>query len=91
MEHTQARIHIQTHSDGRTDRQMDGQTDGRADTDRQVSLILFYYTKKQWRTEGWGGGGWLVGGGTTPHQPEIPKALQNRAKLNPIVKTVKNC
>jgi len=23
--------------------------------------------------------------------PEIPKALQNRAKLNPILKTVKNC
>ena len=23
--------------------------------------------------------------------PEIPKALQNCAKLNPIVKTVKNC
>ena len=23
--------------------------------------------------------------------PEIPKALQNRTKLNPIVKTVKNC
>ena len=23
--------------------------------------------------------------------PKIPKALQNRAKLNPIVKTVKNC
>ena len=23
--------------------------------------------------------------------PEIPKAPQNRAKLNPIVKTVKNC
>ena len=23
--------------------------------------------------------------------PEIPKALQNRAKFNPIVKTVKNC
>jgi len=23
--------------------------------------------------------------------PEIPKAHQNRAKLNPIVKTVKNC
>ena len=23
--------------------------------------------------------------------PEIPKALQNRAKLAPIVKTVKNC
>ena len=23
--------------------------------------------------------------------PEIPKAIKNRAKLNPIVKTVKNC
>ena len=32
------------------------------------------------------GGGW--GGSTLP--PEIPKALQNRGKLNPIVKTVKN-
>ena len=30
--------------------------------------------------------GWF--GGSTP-PPEIPKALQNRAKLNPIVKTVK--
>ena len=28
--------------------------------------------------------------GVTP-TPEIPKALQNRAKLNPIVKTVRNC
>ena len=28
--------------------------------------------------------------GSTPSPPEIPKALQNRAKLNPIVKTVKN-
>ena len=37
----------------------------------------------QWRTEGGGLGG------QTP--PEIPKTLQNRAKLNPIVKTVKNC
>ena len=36
----------------------------------------------QWHT-----GGGL--GGSTP--PEIPKALKNRAKLNPIVKTVKNC
>jgi len=26
-----------------------------------------------------------------PPPPESPKALQNRAKLNPIVKTVKNC
>ena len=28
--------------------------------------------------------------GFNPPTPEIPKALQNRAKLNPIVKTVKN-
>ena len=34
--------------------------------------------------QGGGGGGGLK-------SPEIPKALQNRAKLNPIVKTVKNC
>jgi len=31
------------------------------------------------------------GGGVKSPPPEIPKALQNRAKLNPIVKTVKNC
>ena len=43
-------------------------------------------TSNRWRTEG-GGGGW---DGQTP-PPEIPKALQNPAKLNPIVKTVKNC
>jgi hypothetical protein len=38
----------------------------------------------QWRIEG--------GFGVFKHppSPEIPKALQNRAKLNPIVKTVKN-
>jgi len=35
----------------------------------------------------------IRGGGLNHHHPppEIPKALQNRAKLNPIVKTVKNC
>ena len=38
----------------------------------------------QWLTEG---GGF----GVFKPPPEIPKALQNRAKLNPIVKTVKNC
>jgi len=38
------------------------------------------------RSSGVPSGGWGV---QTP--PEIPKALQNRAKLNPIVKTVKNC
>ena len=37
---------------------------------------------RQWRTEG--------GVGVEPPPPEIPKALENRAKLNPIVKTVKN-
>jgi len=36
-----------------------------------------------------GGGVWGV---QTPPTPlEIPKTLQNRAKLSPIVKTVKNC
>jgi len=35
------------------------------------------------------GGGFGVFKHTPP--PEIPKALQNRAKFNPIVKTVKNC
>jgi len=35
---------------------------------------------QQWRTEG---GGW----GVQPPHREIPKALQNRAKLNPTVKT----
>ena len=34
-------------------------------------------------------GGWAWGCWNPP--PEIPKSLQNRAKLNPIVKTVKNC
>ena len=32
------------------------------------------------------GGG--LGGSNPPPPPEIPKALQNRVKLNPIVKTV---
>jgi len=32
-----------------------------------------------------------VCGSSTPPPPEIPNALQNRAKRNPIVKTVKNC
>ena len=37
----------------------------------------------QWRTEG-------GSGGLTP-PAEILKAFQNRVKLNPFVKTVKNC
>jgi len=32
-----------------------------------------------------------VGFGGFKPPPEIPNALQNRAKLNPIVKTAKNC
>jgi hypothetical protein len=39
----------------------------------------------QWRTEGRGFGVFK------PPPPEISNALQNGAKLNPIVKTVKNC
>jgi len=39
---------------------------------------------QQWCTEGGGFGGFKP-------PSEIPKALQNRAKLNSIVKTVKNC
>jgi len=39
-------------------------------------------TVDQWRTEG--------PCGVQNPLPEIPKALQNRAKLNAIVKTVKN-
>jgi len=38
---------------------------------------------RQWRTEGWEG----LGFWTPP--PEIPKALQNRAKLKPIWKLLK--
>ena len=45
-----------------------------------------FFVKKQCRTERWGGG-W----GFNSPPPEIPKAHQNRAKLNPIVRTVKNC
>jgi len=50
--------------------------------------------------ECWLGNG-LVGGSGVPRgeslggfnlpPPQIPKVLQNRAKINPIVKTVKNC
>ena len=43
---------------------------------------LFFMASRQRRTEG----GW---GGVHPLPPQIPKAHQNRAKLNPIAKTVK--
>ena len=51
-----------------------------------VHTLENIYEKNQWRTEG----GRVWGGWNHP-PPEIPKAHQNRAKLNPIVKTVKNC
>jgi len=47
----------------------------------RVSMLRLYV--HQWRTEGVKG--------VQPPPPEIPKTLQNRAKVNPIVKTVKNC
>ena len=40
----------------------------------------------QWRTERGGGLGC-----SNPPPPEVPKVIQNRATLTPIVKTVKNC
>ena len=40
------------------------------------------FHKMQWRVRG---------EGVNPTPSEILKALQNRANLNPIVKTVKNC
>jgi len=40
-----------------------------------------------WVLAYWGG----EGGSNPPPPTETPKALQNRAKLNPNVKTVKNC
>ena len=51
----------------------------------QTQRVTFIESN-QWRTEGVDG----VWGGSNP-PPEIPKALQNRSKLNPIVKTVKIC
>ena len=47
-----------------------------------LCLLLKY---RQWRTEGGGLGC------SNPTPTEILMALQNRAKLNPIAKTVKNC
>ena len=55
-----------------------------------VLLYSSFLVMFQWRTERKGGGG--VGMFNPPPPPlEIPKALWNRARLNPIVKTVKNC
>jgi len=51
-----------------------------------VTGVFFF---KQRQTGATRGGG--VGGFKPSPPPEIPKALQNPAKLNPFVKTVKNC
>jgi len=56
----------------------------RCGTGGNLPAIAGFLGDKQWRIEG------EVWGVQTP-PPEIPKALKNRAKLNPIVKTVKNC
>jgi len=50
----------------------------------EVASLANWSFLYQWHTEVGGG---EFGGSTPP--PEIPKAPQNRAKLNPIVKTVK--
>ena len=50
-----------------------------------VYSVFFKLGRAQWRTEG--RFGWFK----PPLPPEFPNALQNRAKLNPIVETVKNC
>ena len=46
-----------------------------------------------WTDKKWGGTAVVYRGGVGVFKPppEILKALQNRAKLNPVVKTVKNC
>ena len=66
--------------------------DGRRSSSRQRVHHYRHYTNwihcQTVAYRGVGEGGWVV---QTPPPTEIPKALQNRAKLNPIVKTVKNC
>ena len=56
-------------------------------TKSHLSYILFLEVFSYWSSgllRGWGGVGVFK-----PY--EIPKALQNRAKFKPIVKTLKNC
>ena len=53
---------------------------------RCAITILQHIIYSEWSTEGGGFGRFKP-----PPPPEIPKALQNRDKHNPIVKTVKNC
>ena len=48
-------------------------------------MLKWSFTSDLFRNSGVPGGGVF-----NPPLPHIPKALQNRAKLNPIVKNVKN-
>ena len=50
----------------------------------RIQNSLFVSTA-QWHNEGWGFGVFK------PPPPRNSEGIQNRAKLNPIVKTVKNC
>jgi hypothetical protein len=59
-----------------------GRNDPFIDRNEGTFFFSIMYTVAQLRAEG---------GVLKPNPTEIPKALQNRAKLNPIVKTVKNC
>ena len=58
-----------------------------AHTKHTHSATCLLYTPKKYPVA-YGGGGFGV---FKPPPLEIPKALQNLAKLNPIVKTAKNC
>ena len=69
-------------------------SDGREGDDHQAKYKWRYILSWRmmvkcliWADDSFSG---LRGGGVF-NPPKIPKALQNRAKLNPIVKTVKNC
>ena len=55
-----------------------------------VTVYRNYWCSLHWFGTHWTGVSGIPRGGSTP-PPEIPKAPQNHAKLNPIVKTVKNC
>jgi len=53
----------------------------------RIGGAIFYSLHTSMPSVPYRGGGGLCGS----NPPEIPKVLQNRVKLNPIVKTVKNC
>jgi len=56
---------------------------------REILCGNVYILKLFMRKIGLHEGQWRTEGCSNPPPPEIPKALQNRAQLNPIVKTVK--